>query len=279
MGPSFGGESTIPIWHFVRLVILDQRGYAVDLTPVVPAELPEDAIRRGSLEVKYDGDLRRIDVADMGILQTARMEPVRMSKAYKDRPNYAGYYWAATTERHHWFESLYEKLALTALDRDPDVVGMVTQPFEIIWASPRKSHFPDILVERADRSRVLVDVRPRGRIRPKDAETFARTSALCELLEVEYRLFADLTQVEVLNLRFLAGYRYARWRCPDPIAAALATHAGEVRTLREWLPSLEGTEFPSRGLLLAALWHGALAVDLSVRLEMDREGVCTGRGW
>lgn len=251
----------------------------MDLTPVVPAELSDAAIRRGSLEVKYDGVVRRLDLSDLAILSWKRMGLTRTSTSYKDKPNYAGYYWAATTARHHWFESLYEKLALTALDRDPLVTGIATQPFGIFWSSPKKTHFPDILIERVDGSRTVVDVRPRERIREEDAETFARTSALCSGLELDYRLFADLTRVEELNLRFLAGYRYERWACPATIAAVLATHVGEVRALENWLPALEGTAIPARGLLLAAIWHGAIDVDLSVRLEMGRDGVCMGRSW
>lgn len=251
----------------------------MDLTPVVPADLPEEAIRRGSLEVKYDGVVRRVDLADLAALAPARLGLIRTSPSYKDKPNYSGYYWAATTGRHHWFESLYEKMALTALDRDPAVTGIATQPFAILWASPKKEHIPDILVERADGSRTLVDVRPREKIRARDAETFARTSASCELLEVDYRLFSDLSRIEELNLRFLAGYRYKRWRCPPMVADALSKRAGEIRKLEDWLSVLEGSDIPSRGLLLAAIWHGAIEVDLSVRLEMYRDGLCTGRGW
>lgn len=126
---------------------------------------------------------------------------------------------------------------------------------------------------------MLIDVRPRELIRETDHETFARTSALCELLEVDYRLFSDLSRVQELNLRFLGGYRYKRWGCPAVIAHALSERAGEIRDLEDWLPILEGTEIPSRGLLLAAIWHGAIAVDLSVRLEMHRAGLCTGGSW
>ncbi|WP_164878250.1 TnsA-like heteromeric transposase endonuclease subunit [Microbacterium enclense] len=251
----------------------------MDLTSVLPAVLPDAAIRRGSLEVRREGVRARVDFADMGLLRPQRLNPVRSSTSYKDKPNYSGFYWAATTGRHVWFESLYEKMALTALDRDPAVISFASQPFEMIWASPRKSHFPDVLVERDDRSLMLVDVRPRERIRSKDAETFGRTSALCDLLDVDYRLFADLTAVQAFNLRFLAGYRFERWNCPPEITDVLRRCVGESRALRHWIPVFEGGLIPARGLLLAAIWHGVLEVDLSARLEMDRDALCTGSEW
>ena len=71
----------------------------MDLTPVVPAELSDVAIRRGSLEVKYDGVVRRLDLSDLAVLSSKRMGLTRTSTSYKDKPNYAGYYWAATTGR------------------------------------------------------------------------------------------------------------------------------------------------------------------------------------
>ena len=187
-------------------------------------------------------------------------------------------YWSATTGRHHWFESLYEKTAPSTLDRDPDVADIATQPFKLRWRSLGMAHFPDFLVRRSDGSRLTVGVRPRGRIRPRDAELFAITAAWAASLEMDYRLFADLTKVEDWNLRLLSGYRHSRWVCPDPVVEMLAACRGEARTLRDWSSYFDVTGIPARGLLLAAIWHGALEVDLGRRLEFESVAVCTGRG-
>ncbi|MFH8253050.1 TnsA-like heteromeric transposase endonuclease subunit [Microbacterium sp. B2969] len=231
-----------------------------------------------TVEVKYDGVLRHFGAGDLVDLALDRIAPVRISKAYPGRRNYSGVYWARTTGRHHWFESLYEKSALTALDRDPAIVNIATQPFRVSRGG-RKGHVPDILAERVDRSRLLVDVRPRPRITERALVTFEMTATWCSSLAIDYRLFADLSKVQDWNLRLLAGYRYARWCCPQPVAQLLAQRAGEVRPLRDWARLFDGADIPTRGLLLAAIWHGALDVDLSERLELDVDAVCTGRGW
>lgn len=96
---------------------------------------------------------------------------------------------------------------------------------------------------------------------------------------MDYRLFADLTKVEDWNLRLLSGYRYSRWVCSDPVAEMLTARRGEANTLRDWESCFGGTDSPARGLLLAAIWHGALEVDLGRRLEFESVAVCTGRGW
>ena len=59
----------------------------------------------------------------------------------------------------------------------------------------------------------------------------------------------------------------------------LTARRGETRTLRDWASYFDGTSSPARGLLLAAIWHGALEVDLGRRLEFESVAVCTGRVW
>lgn len=249
------------------------------LTTVAQSDHPTSELRKATVEVKYDGRLRDFDAEQICELTLSRVSPVRISKAYPGRKNYSGVYWARTTARHHWFESLYEKSALTALDRDDAVAEITTQPFKVAWPGLHRSHFPDVLVKRADGSTLVIDVRPREQIKDRDRELFEMTCAWSTSLGMEYRLFADLTKVQDWNLRMLAGYRYGRWACPPLIAESLAAHRGEVRPLTAWIELFDGTEFPARGLLLAAIWHGALDVDLSMRLELTADAMCTGRGW
>lgn len=249
------------------------------LTTVAPSDHTRSDLRGAAVEVRHNGRLRDIDATQLCQFALDRLQPVRTSKAYPGRKNYSGVYWARTTGRHHWFESLHEKTALMTLDRDPSVVEIVTQPFRLAWASLRRSHVPDVIVRRGDRSLTVVDVRPRERIKDRDAELFALTSGWAAALGIEYRLFADLTQVQDWNLRLLSGYRYSRWACPTSLAVILAAHRGETRALADWMPMFDEASGLGRGLLLAAIWHGALEVDLSRRLELEAFGTCNGRGW
>ncbi|CAN3703020.1 hypothetical protein MMX123_03057 [Microbacterium sp. MM2322] len=233
------------------------------LTSFAPSHHTDAELAAVTVEVKYDGRVCDIDAEQLSGLELSSIAPIRLSKAYPGRQNYAGVYWSATTGRHHWFESLYEKTALSVLDRDPDVVDIATQPFKLRWGRLGMVHFPDFLIRRSDGSRLIVDVRPRRRIKARDAELFAITAAWAASLEMDYRLFADLSKVQDWNIRLLAGYRHARWACPAPVTEMLAARRGEARTLRDWEPLLSGTSSPARGLLLAAIWHGALEVDLA----------------
>lgn len=249
------------------------------LTAFVPSEHTVTELAAATVEVKYDGRVCDIGSEQVSELELSRVAPIRIPKAYPGRENYYGVYWSATTGRHHWFESLYEKTALSVLDRDPDVVDIATQPFKLRWARLGMTHFPDFLICRSDGSRLIVDVRPRRKIKARDAELFAITAAWAGSLEMDYRLFADLAKVQDWNIRLLAGYRHPRWACPAQVAEMLSARRGEARPLRHWEPLLGGTSSPARGLLLAAIWHGALEVDLGSRLEFESVAVCAGRGW
>ena len=249
------------------------------LTTFAPSEHTITELAAATVEVKYDGRVCDVGPEQVSGLDVSRIAPIRISKAYPGRENYSGAYWSATTGRHHWFESLYEKTALSVLDRDPDVADIATQPFKLRWGTLGRTHFPDFLIRRSDGSRLIVDVRPRRRIKARDAELFAITAAWAASLEIDYRLFADLAKVQDWNIRLLAGYRHPRWACPAQVAELLTARRGEARMLRDWESLLGGTSRPARGLLLAALWHGALEVDLGRRLEFESVAVCAGRGW
>lgn len=62
----------------------------MNLTSVVPADLPLDAVCRGSFDAKLDGVVRRLDLGDLAHIDVSRIGPIRSSASYKDRPNYAG---------------------------------------------------------------------------------------------------------------------------------------------------------------------------------------------
>lgn len=131
------------------------------LTTFAPSEHTIAELTAVAVEVKHGGWVCDIGAEQVSELELSRIAPIRISKAYPGRENYSGVYWSATTGRHHWFESLYEKTALSVLDRDPAVADIATQPFKLRWARLGMTHFPDFLIGRSDGSRLIVDVRPR----------------------------------------------------------------------------------------------------------------------
>ena len=231
--------------------------------------LPTTEIRAGQSSVEADIGGRRVtvDAADMVDFPVSRLRQMRSSPSWKGKRNYSGFYWAATTHRHHWFESLYEQASLMSVDRDPSNLEISTQPFTLRWGTGRV-HTPDICVRLDDARLLVIDVRPRPRIDSRARESFAWTSALCEQIGVVYRLFADAESQEIANLRFLSGYRFSRWSLTEREQDQIAASHGDVRTIQAWIREMGSSDRPAAGLVYSALWSGHLDADLTVPLGM-----------
>ena len=96
-----------------------------------------------------------------------------------------------------------------ALDADPDVVGVLSQPFWFHW-SDGKRHAPDYFVRRRDGSALVVDVREDERINELDRDLFDRSAVACAAAGWDYRRVGALDPVLRANLRWLSGYRHPR---------------------------------------------------------------------
>ncbi|MEA1264717.1 MULTISPECIES: TnsA-like heteromeric transposase endonuclease subunit [unclassified Microbacterium] len=186
------------------------------------------------VEADVGGRRVTVDALDMGDFVVGSLHQVRSSPSWKGKKNYSGYYWAAATRRHHWFESLYEQSALAAVDRHPGRREICTQPFVLTWDDGRL-HIPDICVRFDSGALMVVDVRPRTRIDERAAESFARTRAVCETAGIAYRLFADASPQEIANLRFLSGYRFTRWQLTDVERNILSSSPNKIRAIRDWM--------------------------------------------
>jgi hypothetical protein len=76
--------------------------------------------------------------------------PVRSFPSYRGQRNFPGWYWSTTQGRRIGFESWVERNHLVALDFDPSVVGIVSQPFWLLWpgrwgqAAPARAGLPGV---------------------------------------------------------------------------------------------------------------------------------------
>ena len=71
-----------------------------------------------------------------------------------------------------------ERDNVLALDFDPTVVGIASQPFWLSWrdeAAKLISHAPDFFARRADGTSVVVDCRPVERRKPRDTAQIRNT--------------------------------------------------------------------------------------------------------
>ncbi len=137
--------------------------------------------------------------------------PVRRFRWSRGLGHFPGWWWAATTGRHVGYESWLERDLVRALDFDPEITGIASQPFWLYWRGKRgRRHAPDYFARRADGTGVVIDVRAGDRIEAEDAEAFAVTAEACSRLGWEFRRAGEIDPVPGGNVRWLARYRHPR---------------------------------------------------------------------
>jgi hypothetical protein len=138
--------------------------------------------------------------------------PVRQFRWSRGLGHFPGWWWAATTGRHVGYESWLERDHVRALDFDPEITGIASQPFWLYWTGERgqRRHAPDYFARRADGTGVVIDVRADDRIEAADAEAFAVTAEACARLGWEFRRVGEIDPVPGSNVRWLARYRHPR---------------------------------------------------------------------
>ena len=196
--------------------------------------------------------------------------PVRSFPSFRGQRNFPGSWWFATTRRHIGYESWVERDQLMAMDSDPDVIGVASQPFRLHWPDGRH-HVPDYYARRSDGTVVIVDVRPDDRIRESDAELFARSEVVCVAAGWAYRRVGALEPAPAANLRWLSGYRHPRALRPGLADELLGSFACE-RPLLEGAREV-GDPLAVLPVLFHLLWHRRLVADLSRTVLDDRTPV------
>ena len=220
---------------------------------------------------------RRVPLDRLGGADLEHGWPVRSFPSYKGQRNYPGWYWSATMGRRVGFESWVERDHLVALDFDPGVTAVVSQPFWLLWptlAGKIRRHVPDFFVRVAGGA-LVVDSRPLDRIGERDREAFAATERACGLLGWRYAVWGAMDPVVAANHRWLAGYRHQR--CYD---AAAGARLREVFTRRRALMAgaeAAGDPFATLPVLFHLMWRHELMADLSLVLS-DRSTVWAASG-
>ncbi|KAB1927086.1 TnsA-like heteromeric transposase endonuclease subunit [Micromonospora sp. ALFpr18c] len=193
--------------------------------------------------------------------------PVRSFPSYRGQRNFPGWYWSATVGRQVGFESWVERDHLVALDFDPSVSGIVSQPFWLLWPGESKTrrHAPDFLVRLDDDAVLVLDSRPLELIEEADREAFGVTDRACALLGWRYAVWDRLDPVLVANQRWLAGYRHPR--CFDgQVAAVLLEAFARPRSLMDGA-EVAGDPLRTLPVLYHLLWRRELMTDLSLVLS------------
>ena len=233
---------------------------AVDSVPV-PA-----SVGFGVSFTDVDGGRRRGPLSSCWTVPFERVLPARAFGSHPGKTSFSGLWWLATTAEHVGFESWLERDTVMALDFDPDVTGLSSQPFRLSWEQDgkKRGHTPDYFARLRDGTGVVVDVRADDRIEPEDAEAFAATARACVSVGWEFRRTGVLEAVRAANLRWLAGYRHPR--CLDP------GRGGRVRReFEEPRPLMDGARQAGDPIavlpvLYHLLWRHVLEADLDTAL-------------
>jgi hypothetical protein len=214
--------------------------------------------------------MREMPLAELTAGVVLSAVPWRSVRAHRGQLHLPGWYWSATTGGHVVYESRLELARLLLADFDPGVVGIAAQPFLARDADRR--HVPDFLLQRADGSVVIVNVKPAERLgdeRVADALAWAGR-VFCER-GWEHEVWSG-TDVQLLaNVRFLAGYRRAALLGSAIDVAAVLTAARGLTIAAAEAALRDAGVVDPRPVVLHQLWSGRLRTDLQQPLASDSE--------
>ncbi|MFE7272514.1 TnsA-like heteromeric transposase endonuclease subunit [Streptomyces sp. NPDC057623] len=222
-------------------------------------------VGHGAFEVEFvDGERVRRREA-LSAVWTERFEslgPVRKVRTYGRQRSVTREYWSTTMRKSLACESRLERDHAMLMDFDPQVVGLVSQPFRLIWPTRRGrlGHVPDFFARLAGGAAVVVDVRPDDRIEPDDAQAFAATERVCALAGWSFRRVGVISPVLLANVRWLRGYGHPRcWR--QETAGRLLEVFAEPRRLFAGAEEA-GDRIAVLPVLYHLLWRGMLVTDV-----------------
>lgn len=209
-------------------------------------------------------DASEVALVDANASVLAAARPWREFRWRAGQKHYSGTYWSATDDRHVIYESRLELARVLFADFDRSVHRICAQPFLLAKRSNgvERKHIPDYLLI-TDQGPKVVDVKPAHRLsRPEVVDTFAWTRAALERRGWMYEVWSEPNEVELQNIRFLAGFRRS-YLFDRPLLVALrsiepdgASIAEIIRTVPDWPPPV------IRSTLFHLLWSQEFAVDL-----------------
>ncbi|HEY5199057.1 MAG TPA: TnsA-like heteromeric transposase endonuclease subunit [Solirubrobacteraceae bacterium] len=194
--------------------------------------------------------------------------PWREIRSHRGQRHFPGLYWSSTTGGHVVYESRLELARLLLADADPDVVGIAAQPFLV--RDDERRHVPDFLLARADRSVLVVNVKPADRLeKPGVARALSWAADVFVARGWEHEVWSGADRQLLANMRFLAGYKQSRLFDAAALAAA-ASAARAAETIAEAEAAVRACGFREpRPVVLHLLWSGILRMDLTRPLTSE----------
>jgi hypothetical protein len=224
----------------------------------VPCGLPDDV---QFIYVDDRGRPRTLALEDAAEVDFGLAKAFRKPTVHRGQRNFPGWWWSATTRSHVLYKSWLERHHVIEADRDPHVVGILGQPFELTWPEGNKQarHVPALLCRMLEGRVAVTDCHSAGKVDEKFRHKAAVTAAACGRIGWDYRLVGDPEPVWAANLRWLAGYRHPRFGDEhlEELLIALFVGAQPLSAVRQ-----AGDPIRVRPVLFHLLWRGRLSADL-----------------
>jgi hypothetical protein len=211
-------------------------------------------------------------------LRVHDFHPVREPSRRKARMTPCGWFFSRTIERALPYESALERDVLLALDFEPDVLDLRSQPFYVRAAdrAGEEEMCPDLIAEVRSERRLVIDVKPEGKLLDPDVEArLARMMEVCELAGWEHRVRCEPAPAYLRDLRFLRGA--AAVSVPPQLRERILDRAGEGCRFSE-LTGPDDDACVMRPAALALIWEHRLGCDLTDPLSQSSWVWSTPRG-
>jgi hypothetical protein len=153
------------------------------------------------------------------------------------------------------------------------VAAIAAQPFllQARLGGRARRHVPDFLLVHADRSVLVVNVKPASRLAdPLIAEALAWPERLFEARGWQHEIWTGADPVVLVNVRFLAGYRRPGL-LPEALLDEVLAAVRPGDTIGAVISRISGSRRPGdvKSAVLRLLWQQRLATDLHGRLDAD----------
>ncbi|WP_234821045.1 TnsA-like heteromeric transposase endonuclease subunit [Mycobacteroides abscessus] len=210
------------------------------------------------------------DWASRGPPPLEKLEPVRLPRSSNRHRHIPVTAYSIINNDFVQLESGLEHDLLRTIDRDPNIRGVVSQPFRLSWSGCDTGfHYPDLLTWQRDGSVTVWDVRAVDRQNDDFRTKITVTRAGCEAVGWRHEVFAGLTTVERLNLLWLHGFRRRpAWANEAEVRIRAGIAGKATTTLGDLFAHDDGS-----GEVIAVMWHliwsGALTVDMGAHWELD----------
>ncbi|GAA4546478.1 TnsA-like heteromeric transposase endonuclease subunit [Amycolatopsis samaneae] len=243
--------------------------------------LTADWPRRWSAAAQVGSGEVVVPVRDLESVPVAGRKPVRRFGWHRAQRHRPGLQLLVSTGRHHGCESRAEAVLLQMLDFAGGVTEVLSQPVRLRFQAqdgPRE-HIPDFFADTSG-GRWLIDVRPQGRIEPRDEVAFAATGEVALLLGWGYLVVTGWrARVEATVDQFSAQRR----PLTDRLGITESLLTGLAEGLRPFGELAATTIAPpiARAYLLHLLWHRRVGMDLTASLgdhTLITAATSTGQG-